>query len=91
MGETIRIDPNGFGGPAAQKRVQESAQTAGTETSTARGQADLPFIRPKAAAELTNAQLKTLKDLQENASESGGGADQCAAQDAEGSSGERAR
>jgi hypothetical protein len=67
MGETIRIDPNGFGGPAAQKRVQESAQTAGTETSTARGQADLPFIRPKAAAELTNAQLKTLKDLQENA------------------------
>ena len=66
-GETIKIDPNRFGGPAAQARAKESGQQASTATSTQRGQADLPYIGPKAEADLTNAQLKTLKDIQENA------------------------
>lgn len=67
MGEQIKIDPKGFGGPSSQKRVQDEAQTTGTQTSTAATAAGLPFIKPQKTAELTNAQLKTLKDLNENA------------------------
>lgn len=67
MGETIKIDPSRFGGPSAQKRTQDEAQTAGTQTSTARGQADLPYIAPKARADLTDAQLKILRDVNANA------------------------
>ena len=67
MAEEIKIDPRNFGGPAAQARAKEAGQQEGTATSTARGQADLPFIAPKAKADLTNTQLKTLKDIQENA------------------------
>lgn len=66
-GEKIKIDPSRFGGPSAQKRSQEEAQIAGTQTSTARGQADIEFIRPKAKADLTDAQLKILRDVQTNA------------------------
>lgn len=67
MGETIKIDPNRFGGPSAQARAKESGQQESTATSTARGQADLPFIAPKAKTDLTDAQLKILRDVQSNA------------------------
>ena len=67
MGEKIKIDPSRFGGPSAQKRSQEEAQTQGTQTSTARGQADLSYIAPKAKADLTDAQLKIVRDVNANA------------------------
>jgi hypothetical protein len=67
MGEKIKIDPSRFGGPSAQKRSQEEAQTQGTQTSTARGQADLSYIAPKAKADLTDAQLKIIRDVNANA------------------------
>ena len=69
MGEQIKIDPKRFGGPSSQKRTQEEVQTAGAVTSTARGQADLPYIAPKAETDLTDARLKVLRDLQQNARE----------------------
>lgn len=69
MGETIKIDPSRFGGPSAQKRTQEDAQTAGTQTSTAATAAGIPFIAPSKKADLTNAQLKSILDMQQNARE----------------------
>jgi hypothetical protein len=63
MGEQIKIDPKRFGGPSSQKRTQEEAQTTGTQTSTARGQADLPYIAPTAQAQLDRLMLQN-EDLQ---------------------------
>ena len=71
MGEKIKIDPSRFGGPSAQKRSQEEAQTAGTQTSTARGQADIEFIRPKAKADLTAAREKESETAKTAAAPSG--------------------
>lgn len=66
-GETIKIDPKRFVGPASQQRAQEDAQTAGTQTSTAATAAGLPFIVPTKKADLTNAQLQSILKMQENA------------------------
>jgi hypothetical protein len=71
-----RIDMSGarWSGPAADKAGKEDVTRRGTELSNVqKGQdiqesgATLPFKGPKAAADLTDAQLKTLRDLQANA------------------------
>jgi hypothetical protein len=66
-GETIKIDPNRFGGPSTQKRTQEEAQTTSTQTSTAATAAGIPFIAPSKQADLTNTRLKSILDMQQNA------------------------
>jgi hypothetical protein len=53
--------------PAARKEQREDVQTTSTAVSTAGKQATLPYEAPKAAADVANAQLKTLLDMQQNA------------------------
>ena len=74
MTQTIKIDPSNFRGPDAEEQRRQAGQQASTaasttssQTSAARGQADLPFIAPKAKTDLTDAQLKVLRDMQSNA------------------------
>jgi hypothetical protein len=71
-----RIDMSGarWSGPAADKAGKEDATLRGTELGNVEkglgiqeGSATLPFKGPKAAADLTDAQLKALRDLQANA------------------------
>lgn len=64
-----------FSAPVARKptpkevldRRSKEAGTASSETSVAEGRAKLPFIAGKAKADMTDAQLKLLRDLQANA------------------------
>lgn len=72
--ETIDLSGATYQGPGAQKTAKENVDIQGgkltnvqkginiqTDTATA------PFAGPKAQAELTNAQLKTILDMQSNA------------------------
>lgn len=49
-----------------EQRKEEAAISA-SGTSTARGQADLPYIQPKAETDLTDSKLKVLREIQQNA------------------------
>jgi hypothetical protein len=52
---------------AKRKEAREDVSTAGTQTSTAINAAQLPYAGGKAAADLTDAQLKILRDVNTNA------------------------
>ena len=52
---------------ASRKENREDVSTAGTQTSTAINAAQLPYAGGKAKADLTDAQLKILRDVQSNA------------------------
>lgn len=52
---------------AKRKEQREDVSTAGTQTSTAINAAQLPYAGGKAQADLTDAQLKILRDINTNA------------------------
>lgn len=71
MGETIKIDPSRFSGPATTKTSQETIQRGQDITKTGidigEKRATAPYAGPKAQTDLTDAQLKILRDMQSNA------------------------
>lgn len=69
MGETIKIDPRGFGGPGANQQRKATAQQTGEDLGNISKGLDIagkrettPFAGPTAATELTSKQQKLVSE-----------------------------